>query len=483
MDYSIDHLILVAWVWLYPRDLAQLIVFSAIGYLTFFHAFAYGYQSLLRVSLFGLSLFAVIAMWLYFRDGAAAFFIPNGSFFSIAWEFTYLIAAVVLSRLTARPLVSLWFNMGDALPPIPVGDDHFTPIDRLKRFAAHLNRFVLFFLVLPLFLLAMPKSVISRFKSAKLDATVRINEQIEKSRREKRRLAWKNPAYRKKFIVGLSTAILLFSIPAATIYNMHYPESLNSVIDILSKGPAAAFLSSFGPRGANAGLYERVFPFVLGSVLIAFVVAVANHAAMRQYGKSLYSLLTEYQQNALDKNLKSNDEFLPAVISAPSGKPSVAGAIQLKLKRSQRTNTFGTLFYMLDARMAVSNEDHSLIQRYKLADTVVYDSKNRQQYSEAAKGHLESTREQASLLDTPKNQLVGAAKTFYRLGRASLSTALAALSLRITVSSLLKGVHIECKSMGELLEGEDAIVTAARNVKQYLETAATFDGREEILEF
>jgi hypothetical protein len=123
------------------------------------------------------------------------------------------------------------------------------------------------------------------------------------------------------------------------------------------------------------------------------------------------------------------------------------------------------------------------IQRYKLADTVVYDSKNRQQYSEAAKGHLESTRDQASLLDSPKNQLVGAAKTFYRLGRASFSTALGALSLRITVSSLLRGVHIECKSMGELLEGEDAIVTAARNVKQYLETAATFDGREEILEF
>jgi hypothetical protein len=380
-------------------------------------------------------------------------------------------------------LVALWFNMGEALPPLPAGYDQSSPIDRLKRFVSRFNLFVLFLIGLPLFFFAMPTFIISRFKSRKLDAIRQSNEQIAKTSREKRRLAWKSPAYRKQFIFGLSAAIVLFSFPVAILLKTYHPELLNPVIEVLSNGTAAALLSSFSTGGANAGVYTKLFPFVVGAMAIAFGLAVADHVAMQRTGKSLHSLLTAHQQNNLGKNLKSKDDFLPAVISAPSGPPGVAGAIQLKLKRSQRTSTFGTLFYMLDARMAVSNEDLSLIQRYKLADTVVYDSKNRQQYSEAAKGHLESTREQASLLDTPKNQLVGAAKTFYRLGRASFSTALAALSLRITVSSLLRGVHIECESMGELLEGEDAIITAARNVKQYLETAATFDGREEILEF
>jgi hypothetical protein len=36
--------------------------------------------------------------------------------------------------------------------------------------------------------------------------------------------------------------------------------------------------------------------------------------------------------------------------------------------------------------------------------------------------------------------------------------------------------------MDELLGAENAIVEAARNLKAYLQTAATFDGREEIIE-
>jgi hypothetical protein len=70
----------------------------------------------------------------------------------------------------------------------------------------------------------------------------------------------------------------------------------------------------------------------------------------------------------------------------------------------------------------------------------------------------------------------------YRLGRASVSAAMAALSLRITVDSLIRGVHVECNSMDELLAAEKAIREAASNLKAYLDTAATFDGREEVIE-
>jgi hypothetical protein len=79
-------------------------------------------------------------------------------------------------------------------------------------------------------------------------------------------------------------------------------------------------------------------------------------------------------------------------------------------------------------------------------------------------------------------QLLGAGKTLYRLARAGVSATAAALSLRITVSSLISGVHVECQSMSELLEAETAILEAGQNLRRYLETAATFDGREEIIE-
>ena len=58
-----------------------------------------------------------------------------------------------------------------------------------------------------------------------------------------------------------------------------------------------------------------------------------------------------------------------------------------------------------------------------------------------------------------------------------------ALSLRVTVDGLMGGQHIECKDLDELLGAEAAILDACKNLKAYLETALTFDGREEVVEF
>ena len=57
------------------------------------------------------------------------------------------------------------------------------------------------------------------------------------------------------------------------------------------------------------------------------------------------------------------------------------------------------------------------------------------------------------------------------------------MSLRITVYGLISGQHVECKDMNELLGAEQAIVEAAQNLRTYLNAAATFDGREQVLEF
>ena len=114
---------------------------------------------------------------------------------------------------------------------------------------------------------------------------------------------------------------------------------------------------------------------------------------------------------------------------------------------------------------------------------MIYESGSRKRRLEAKDAYLEMTKGGPGFRDSPGAQAWGAAKSFFWMGRAGLSAATAALSLRVTIDSLMSGVHIECKSMDELLAAERAIREAAENLRAYIIVARTFDGREEIIEF
>jgi len=156
--------------------------------------------------------------------------------------------------------------------------------------------------------------------------------------------------------------------------------------------------------------------------------------------------------------------------------------MRLKLKRSQRTSMFGRVIFVLDARMELTRDEQELLVKYRLGNDVVYESSSRKRQNESTLAHLEMTKGGPSLRDSAGAQLWGAAKTMFWLGRAGLSATSAALSLCVTINSLISGVHVECKSMGELLGAEKAIREAAENVRAYLDVAVTFDGREMIVE-
>jgi hypothetical protein len=144
--------------------------------------------------------------------------------------------------------------------------------------------------------------------------------------------------------------------------------------------------------------------------------------------------------------------------------------MNLKLKRSQRTGGMmgGTLFFALDARLEVTPEEGALIDRYKLGKQFVYDSESRRKHNTAIEASIAANEATNSLRYS---------------GRVLWASALAALSLRITIDSLTAGQHIECKSLDELLAAEEAIREACSNVRVYLNTAEQFDGREEVLAF
>src|SRR5262249_55058698 len=134
-----------------------------------------------------------------------------------------------------------------------------------------------------------------------------------------------------------------------------------------------------------------------------------------------------------------------------------------------------------DARIDVSSEIRDLIEKHKLGARVIYESDARQRHAANARGHVEDSRSQTSIFAPPRAQVMGLGRTLWQLTKASVSATMAALALRITVSSLMAGVHVECKSMDELLEAESAIRAAKGNLEGYIEEIRRFDGTEEIV--
>jgi hypothetical protein len=138
----------------------------------------------------------------------------------------------------------------------------------------------------------------------------------------------------------------------------------------------------------------------------------------------------------------------------------------LKLRRSQRDSGVltKTVVFCLDAWVEFTPEEQQHIVRYKLQNQVIYNS-------EASKQYL-ARSEAAQREGTVRGSLRGLALA-----------AMAATRLNISIASLHRGQRVECKSLDELLGAQEAIMTACENLKGYLDTAATFDGREVLFDF
>ena len=152
--------------------------------------------------------------------------------------------------------------------------------------------------------------------------------------------------------------------------------------------------------------------------------------------------------------------------------------MQLILKRSQRSGFIGgKVVFGLDARAELTPDERGLVKKYALGKLIVYDSEARKKHQAAAYGHFDDA------MHTPGLGASSAARSLWKNARGIASAAIVALSLRVTVDSLTNGQHIECKDLDELLGAEKAIHEACQYLKTYLDTATTFDGREEVIEF
>jgi site-specific DNA-methyltransferase (adenine-specific) len=102
---------------------------------------------------------------------------------------------------------------------------------------------------------------------------------------------------------------------------------------------------------------------------------------------------------------------------------------------------------------------------------------------ELARTHFEMARErQSRTICLWREEVRGLFMRIYYLIRGLISFLVGFLFIRITISKLLRGAHIESKSLDRILETKNAIETAATDLQAYLIAAETFDGREELFE-
>lgn len=108
----------------------------------------------------------------------------------------------------------------------------------------------------------------------------------------------------------------------------------------------------------------------------------------------------------------------------------------------------GKVIFTLEVRAEVSDEERSNIRKYKLGDTMLYQSHEIQGGS----------------------GLLGLASRF----------AFKAVTINVSVNDLASGKRIEVKDIVEMLAVEDQIKEAARTFSQVLNAAAHFGGEEVI---
>jgi hypothetical protein len=147
--------------------------------------------------------------------------------------------------------------------------------------------------------------------------------------------------------------------------------------------------------------------------------------------------------------------------------------MQLKIQRSQRMGGLigNTVLFCLDVRADYAPPEAANIAKYKLGKEVIYNSR-------AAKRHLDTAGAQ---LD--RTQSGGVGERAAGLARGAVSMAIASMHLNISIASLGRGHHIECKDLTELMEAENAVMDACRNVRDFLNLAATFNGSTILVDF
>lgn len=166
--------------------------------------------------------------------------------------------------------------------------------------------------------------------------------------------------------------------------------------------------------------------------------------------------------------------------------PAYGEHIQCLFKRTQRINWYGRVVFGIVANLSMTKDELAKVRRYWLGRVIAFDSLRRQRQNELARMHLQlaaSVKTEAKD-KTALSQLWSVVKffllLFFYLLRAIFSFLFGFLFIRITIAKLVRGSVIESKDLVLILQAKAAIEQTATALKEYIATADTFDGSDEI---
>jgi hypothetical protein len=119
------------------------------------------------------------------------------------------------------------------------------------------------------------------------------------------------------------------------------------------------------------------------------------------------------------------------------------------LRRDQRQGLLGKVVFTLEVRADLAPDEKAAIEKYKLADTVLY--------------------EKNTIVD-PGSGLLGLASRL----------AFKAMNMSLSVKDLAYGKKLECKDIVEMLAVEDQVREASKTFAAVLNAARHFGGEEVI---
>jgi hypothetical protein len=162
-------------------------------------------------------------------------------------------------------------------------------------------------------------------------------------------------------------------------------------------------------------------------------------------------------------------------------------SIQVLFKRTQRVNWYGRIVFGIVANLSMTKDHLTKVRRYWLGRVIAFDSLRRQRQNELARMHFQLA---TSVKTEPKDktalsQLWSVIKFFllffFYLLRAIFSFVFGFLFIRVNIAKLVRGTIIESKDLTLILQAKEAIEESASYLKEYLATADTFDGRDEVV--
>lgn len=133
--------------------------------------------------------------------------------------------------------------------------------------------------------------------------------------------------------------------------------------------------------------------------------------------------------------------------------------MELKIKRSQSQSGLMSkkVEFQVNVQLVLTSEERKAVEKYRIGDEVVYNS-------EASRKNIDASRQSLA-----RGGIGGVATGLVR-------TAMARLSLNLTINNLTNGQTVTTKSLEEAMAAEEAVREACVAALQYIGVASLFDG-------